>query len=106
MPPTLEDEKKNDILTDNYDYFDLRHLVLPTKIKRKIWWKKYRKLNRRCMKIIFKKFPAVESFVLNTAVAAISWKSRNEYLLKKPGRAGTNLHEIVSKNARPVATGR
>ena len=106
LPGTiLFEESKDEILTYNYDYFDFRHLVLPTKIERKTWWKKYQKLNKRCMYRAFEKFTALIPVIYKPATAAILWKSRKAHLLKKPGRPGTYLHDIVTNRKRSAATG-
>jgi len=97
LPGTVLFEQVNDeILTDNYDYFDFRHLVLPAKIERNKWWKKYQKLSKKCMYRGFERFSTLPPIVYKPAITAILWKSRNAHLLKKTGKPGTYLHDIVT----------
>jgi radical SAM superfamily enzyme YgiQ (UPF0313 family) len=100
---TFFEESKDEILTYNYDYFDFRHLVLPTKTERKTWWKKYQKLSQRSMYRAFEKFSTLIPIVYKPAIAALLWKSRKDYLLKKPGRPGTYLHDIVTNRMGSAA---
>jgi radical SAM superfamily enzyme YgiQ (UPF0313 family) len=98
LPGTiLFDEQKDRILTDNYDYFDLRNLILPTKIKRKKWWKLYQKLNRLSLGIAFKTSSDLKPIVYKPLLALATMKNRKNYLLKKKGRKGTYLHKLISE---------
>lgn len=104
LPGTqMMEQMKDSIITDNYHYFDLRHQVLPTKIDRKLWWKEFKKLEKKCMYMAFDRFPAARKVIFKTGMMFYSMATKRKYKLKVPGRPGTNLHEIVANNRQSQA---